>query len=64
VGRIKTKLVKRVTGDLIREHGELLKTDFKENKKVIATLAEIRSKKVMNTVAGYVTKCIKAQKQK
>ena len=63
MGRIKTKLVKRVTQDLIREHGELLNTDFTENKKIIATLAEIRSKKVMNTVAGCVTKAIKAQKQ-
>ena len=63
MGRIKTKLVKRVTADLIKDHGDKLKNNFEENKKKISELVDIRSKKVRNTIAGYVTKTIKAQKQ-
>ncbi|MFH1642749.1 MAG: 30S ribosomal protein S17e [Nanoarchaeota archaeon] len=63
LGRIKTKLIKRVTKDLIKEHGEKLKDNFEENKKIIDGLAEISSKKVRNAIAGYVTKSIKAQKE-
>ncbi|MFH2028761.1 MAG: 30S ribosomal protein S17e [Nanoarchaeota archaeon] len=63
MGRIKTKLVKRITKELIKQHGEKLKTDFEENKKIISGLAEISSKKVRNVIAGYTTKQIKAQKQ-
>ena len=63
MGRIKTKLVKRITADLIKEHGNELKTDFKKNKEIINKLIEVQSKKIKNTIAGYVTKNIKAQKQ-
>ena len=63
VGRIKTKLVKRITAELIKQHGDKLKNNFKDNKKIISELAEISSKKVKNTIAGYVTKSMKAQKQ-
>ena len=63
VGRIKTKLVKRITKELIKKHGDELKTDFKENKEIINKLIDVQSKKIKNTIAGYVTKNIKAQKQ-
>jgi len=59
MGRIKTKLVKRVTRDLIAEHREKFSTDYEENKKAVSGLAEIQSKKVRNTIAGYITKSIK-----
>ncbi len=63
MGRIKTKLVKRVTKELIKNYGDKLTEDFEKNKKIISDFAEIRSKKIRNTIAGYVTKNIKAQKQ-
>ena len=63
MGRIKTKLVKRITKEIIARHGDKLKNTFEDNKKVISEISDIQSKKIKNTIAGYVTKCIKAQKQ-
>jgi len=52
-----------MTKNLIKQHGEKLKVDFNHNKKVISELTNIESKKIRNTVAGYIAKSIKAQKQ-
>lgn len=61
MGRIKTKLVKRVTFELIERHGDKLKKTFEENKKIIGELAELPSKKIRNIVAGYVTRVMKSK---
>ena len=41
MGRIKTKLVKRVTFDIIEKHSDKLKKTFEENKKIVAKLADL-----------------------
>jgi small subunit ribosomal protein S17e len=59
MGRIKTQQIKRATFDLLREHKDEFKKDFAENKKLVSEFAEIRSKKLKNMVAGYVTRLVK-----
>ena len=59
MGRIKTQQVKRATFDLLREHKDDFKKDFTENKKLVEEFAEINSKKLKNTIAGYVTRLMK-----
>jgi len=59
MGRIKTKLIKRVSHQLVREHKKEFKEDFNENKQLIAKFAEISSKKIRNIIAGYVTRLVK-----
>ena len=59
MGRIKTRLVKRVTNELIREHGEEFKKDFDENKAIVSKFAKIPSTKMRNVIAGYVTRLMK-----
>ena len=59
MGRIKTRLVKRVTNDLIREHSEEFKKDFDENKELVSKFAKIPSTKMRNVIAGYVTRLMK-----
>ena len=61
MGRIKTQLVKRITNELLKHHKEVFKTDFEENKKLVTELADIPSKKHRNTIAGYVTRKVKAK---
>ena len=61
MGRIKTQLVKRITNELLKNHKEVFKTDFEENKKLVTELADIPSKKHRNTIAGYVTRKVKAK---
>lgn len=59
MGRIKTMLTKRVTNQLVKEHASDFKTNFEENKKIVERFADIPSKKLRNTIAGYVTRQIK-----
>lgn len=61
MGRIKTQLVKRLSFELVDHHRGKLSNDFDENKKVVSELLQGSSKKVRNTVAGYVTRLMKTE---
>ena len=55
MGAIKTSEVKNLAEDLIREHGDRFSESFEDNKKVMHESKPIKSKKVRNVVAGYLT---------
>ena len=59
MGRIKTKLIKRVTAEIFEKHKERFSDDFEANKKEVIEVAEIGSKKLKNVIAGYVTRLAK-----
>ncbi len=59
MGRIKTKMIKRVTLELVEKNESILSKDFDENKKILANVAEFRSKKLRNVVAGYTSRLMK-----
>jgi len=61
MGRIKTKLIKRITLNLFRDHKEEFKQDFDENKEIVTKFADIPSKKIRNIIAGYVTRLVKQE---
>ena len=61
MGRIKTTMIKRVTLKLFRDHSDEFKTSSDDNKKVIETLADTKSKKLRNIIAGYVTRLKKKE---
>jgi small subunit ribosomal protein S17e len=61
MGRIKTRLVKRVTHDLVREHGSELTADFNQNKLAVSKFVDVQSKKMRNIIAGYATRIIRKQ---
>jgi len=61
MGRIKTQLVKRIGTKIFKEHKESFKTDFNDNKPIIPQYAEIRSKKLRNIIAGYLTRLKKQE---
>jgi len=63
MGRIKTMLIKRTVNSLIAKHPDRFKDDFEENKKLVEDVAEIRSKKLRNVIAGYLTRLVKVQKR-
>jgi small subunit ribosomal protein S17e len=62
MGRVKSIAVKTLGDDLIREHAKKLTTDFEKNKMVLGDLIEIKSKRVRNVLAGYITNKMKAMK--
>jgi len=63
MGRIKTKLIKRITLSLYKEHREELKGDYEENKKIVTKFLDIPSNKMRNIIAGYATRLVKSNKE-
>lgn len=56
MGRIKTKLVKRKTKELLKTHGDNFTTDFTLNKETANRCVKTNSKKLRNIIAGYMTR--------
>lgn len=61
MGRIKTKLIKAKTKEFLESNGEDFSKDFAHNKQELAKLANFQSKKMRNTIAGYLVRKKKAQ---
>ena len=59
MGRIKGTPVKKLGNDIISELKDKFSADFTKNKKIIREAREIKSKKTLNLVAGYVTNEVK-----
>jgi small subunit ribosomal protein S17e len=60
MGRVKSVAVKTLGDDLMREHSKKLSTDFEGNKKALEEITVIKSKRVRNVLAGYITKKMRA----
>ena len=63
MGRIKTQLIKRISGELFEKHQEDLKDNFEQNKQIVGQVADIKSKKLRNTIAGYLTRLVKHKEE-
>lgn len=63
MGRIKTKLVKRITLNLVKAHADKLNKDFDKNKEVVESYTNCKSRKLRNIIAGYATRLVKNTKE-
>ena len=63
MGRVKSISIKTLGDDIIRGHINKLSADFKSNKKVLEEITNIKSKRIRNVLAGYISKKMKAIKQ-
>jgi len=59
MGRIKSIAVKTLGEELLRSKADKFSTDFVKNKDVLNQIRPIKSKKVKNVLAGYITKKMK-----
>ncbi len=62
MGRIKTKLIKRMTHELISKFPDKFTVSFNENKTAAKALLIGDSKKIRNSIAGYITRIKQAAK--
>ena len=62
MGRIKTALIKSKSQLIYKKNKDRFGKDFDLNKKVVIEVAEIQSKKIRNTIAGYITRLIKQER--
>lgn len=63
MGRIKTLLTKRLSFETVERFKDRLSEEFEDNKKVVRAVIPSASKKVRNTVAGYVTRIMKQKEE-
>ena len=59
MGRIKTKLQKRISHEVYRDYPEEFSGDFENNKLKVNAYVDVSSKKLRNTIAGYITRIVK-----
>ncbi|MBD3209471.1 30S ribosomal protein S17e [Candidatus Woesearchaeota archaeon] len=62
MGRIKTKLIKSKTREILEENPETFGNNFDENKQQLTKKTEISSKKMRNAIAGYLVRKKKEQR--
>ena len=55
MGNVRSEKVKRIARELVRRNPGKFAADFVENKKLIESLVSIPSKRLRNTIAGYIT---------
>ena len=60
MGRVKTIAVKTLADELIKSQGGKFTADFIKNKEMLGSIRPIKSKKVRNVLAGYITKKMKS----
>ncbi len=63
MGRVKSLAVKRTTRKLLEEHPDIFTADFEKNKQILTKILET-DKRTKNSIAGYITRLVKKEKQK
>lgn len=61
MGKSRKTKIKRLGDEILEHHAEHFTTNFVENKKMVAEVALIASKKIRNQVAGYITHTLNAR---
>ena len=64
MGRIKTSFVKNIAKDLFEKYSGKFTEDFTKNKEIMKPLIDVKSKKLRNVIAGYVTSLKKQEVMK
>ncbi len=63
MGKVRTSLVKRTARKLLSMYPDMFTSDFEHNKQVVKQLIEVKSKKIRNQIAGYITHLVKIKKR-
>ena len=59
MGRIRTKFTKRIVREFLAKHKLEFNDNFDHNKLKIQELSNVKTKKIRNQLAGYLTKLVK-----
>lgn len=59
MGRVRQTYIKRLAKDLVSADEERFSDDFDENKEELKDIADFKSKKLRNRVAGYIVRVVK-----
>jgi small subunit ribosomal protein S17e len=56
MGRVYTTKIKRISKEILAVSPDAFSADFAKNKEVLRGILDVRSKKILNQVAGYITR--------
>jgi small subunit ribosomal protein S17e len=62
MGRVYTSKIKRISKKILEDFPDVFSNDYEKNKELLKGMMEIKSKKMLNQIAGYITR-IKSSKQ-
>lgn len=63
MGKVRPDHVKTVAQELVERFPDRFSGDFENNKKEVRTLTNVRSKKLRNRIAGYITNIMAKMKE-
>ncbi|MBS7622655.1 30S ribosomal protein S17e [Candidatus Bathyarchaeota archaeon] len=55
MGKVRASVIKKVAEELLQQHREQVTMDFEANKQLVAQYVDIRTKRMRNRIAGYLT---------
>ena len=56
MGNIRPTYIKRIALDLVKKYPTVFNEDFENNKLLVEKLTDVKSVKMRNRVAGYITR--------
>ncbi|MEM0355555.1 MAG: 30S ribosomal protein S17e [Desulfurococcaceae archaeon] len=59
MGKVRTSLVKRIAWQVLEQNPNVFTKDFENNKRELSKLLVVKSKKLRNQIAGYITHLVK-----
>lgn len=64
MGNIRQLNIKNISKELLQKYpNDFKKNDFQHNKKRVSELTDVKSKKIRNRIAGYVTRLLSPRKR-
>ena len=58
MGNVRTEQIKRMAKDLIKKFPDKFSNNFENNKQTVKTLVQGGTPKVLNQIAGYITRSV------
>ena len=62
MGRIRTKMIKKLSKKLVEQYPEKFSPDFEKNKQALNEMQLFSDKPVRNKIAGYIVNVVKKTK--
>ncbi len=56
MGRIKSTAIRTLGSDILKQNPDVFAKDFGKNKKALAVVKKIKSKRTRNKLAGFITR--------
>lgn len=63
MGRVRTLMTKKMAKNLVEKYGDKFTDDFSKNKDALKQILMIKSKKLRNILAGYITSLVAKSKE-